>query len=304
MISWTDPRLVVPSDTRRRARYRALQGWYRETVLGVPPGQDRAGRTVSTLLPLEEVERDPGLNFIDPAVLSYANERVPGVLNSGGTLEVDRLRRNMLSSMPLCFNLFGAIRSSPEAPAFLSEAFATDIARIDVIECEWAPNPDAHLRDRTAFDAYIAYRDSQDRKAFIGVETKYTEPFSRVPYASPVYSELTTKSGWFKPGAADRLVHPRTNQLWRMLLLAISLTRSSDFPHGRVVVVAPDDDEQGKRAVGLVRDELLDDRLPAVDFVPLEELISVAKRHVSMKLWANEFERRYLDMTPVIGTHS
>jgi hypothetical protein len=30
MLSWHDPALQVPSDPPRRARYRALQSWYRE----------------------------------------------------------------------------------------------------------------------------------------------------------------------------------------------------------------------------------------------------------------------------------
>ena len=32
-LSWSDPRLSVASDSRRTARYRLLQSWYREQVI-------------------------------------------------------------------------------------------------------------------------------------------------------------------------------------------------------------------------------------------------------------------------------
>ena len=44
--------LRVSSDSRRTARYRALESWYRQTVLGVPPGLDRRGRMQDVKLAL------------------------------------------------------------------------------------------------------------------------------------------------------------------------------------------------------------------------------------------------------------
>jgi len=35
MLPWDALALQVPSDTRWRARYRLLQSWYRESVLGL-----------------------------------------------------------------------------------------------------------------------------------------------------------------------------------------------------------------------------------------------------------------------------
>ena len=38
-LSWSDPRLSVASDSRRTARYRLLQSWYREQVLKAEYGE-------------------------------------------------------------------------------------------------------------------------------------------------------------------------------------------------------------------------------------------------------------------------
>ena len=40
-LSWSDPRLSVASDSRRTARYRLLQSWYREQVITADYGEYR-----------------------------------------------------------------------------------------------------------------------------------------------------------------------------------------------------------------------------------------------------------------------
>jgi hypothetical protein len=179
VIAWYDPGLQVPSDPPRRASYRALQSWYRETVLGVEPGWHPSGRLLGSLLPKPR-ELD-GLNFLDAQIAGYAKRRAWQVQQDGGTLEVGRLRRNMLSSMPLCFNLFGKLHAERSAAAkALSAVLGLDIADIDEVLVEHAP-PAAKqlLGDRTAFDAFLTYTTATGAKGFVGVETKYTEPFSR-----------------------------------------------------------------------------------------------------------------------------
>ena len=62
--SWSDPQLVVESDTSWRAKYRRLQSWYRETVLDVPPGTDQWEIIRANMFRNEDVERSPWLNFL------------------------------------------------------------------------------------------------------------------------------------------------------------------------------------------------------------------------------------------------
>ena len=237
---WNAPELQVASDTKWRAQYRALQSWYREVVLDVPPGLKSPGRLVGSMLPAEAVEVRPGLNFLTPEIAAYVDRRIPEVQAADGTIEVDRLRRNMLSSMPLCFNLFGHLRGAQRPAAeVLSSLLKLEIEEIERIEVEWAPPAAEHLGDRTAFDAFIEYRTHDGARGFLGIETKYTEPFSQTVYESERYRAVTeAPTSGFKPGAYDRLIGPDTNQLWRNALLALSLRAKGVYAHGHVLVVA------------------------------------------------------------------
>ena len=307
--SWNDPQLEVKRDNKRQAEYRRLQSWYRETVLEASPGADQRNVTRANMLRKEDVERNPGLNFLDDDIASYADERAGQVKDEGGTIDRDRLMRNMLSSMPLCFNLFGYLRRHPvEAAQGLSAVLDLDIAEILDMVVEWAPDPGAHLGDRTAFDAFVRYRTSDGRQAFLGVETKYTESFSPKPYDSERYDRITRESAsGFKSGAEDHLRKSETNQLWRNALLVCSLRSNGvsgaspdEFDDGHVVVLSCEGDPGAERAIKGLESQLHQPSslLRAATY---EELMSKFADMPNLRSWAGEFRRRYLDLSPVRG---
>lgn len=254
---------------------------------------------MASLLPEDAVARDPGLNFITAEAKSYARDRYREIIREGGSVDLDRLRRNMLSSMPLCFNFFGALSSSPALPELLRAAFGTPVATVDWVECEWAPDRHLYLSDRTAFDAVVTYIADDGARCFLGVETKYTEPFSRKEYDSEGYQAVTATSGYFREGAGERLVGRATNQLWRMSMLAASLIVQKDFERGSISVLALDDDVRGRNAVRGVSEELTVDNF--VNFVALEDVVRTARTIPGLEPWVEAFTIRYLDLTPVVG---
>jgi hypothetical protein len=184
---WNAPELQVTGDDRRTAKYRLLQSWYRETVLDASPGfytpRGLAERPLGSLLHRDEVAQWNGLNFLDPKIHAYAAQRARTVEDEHGTLDEYRLMHNMLSSMPMCFNLFGMVREIPEAQlSFVRSLFDPKATDVEMIECEWTPRlPEATINDRTAFDAAIITRRADGSRHLIGVETKYTESFSPAP---------------------------------------------------------------------------------------------------------------------------
>ena len=112
-LSWSDPRLSVASDSRRTARYRLLQSWYREQVITADYGEYRVNggnRPLGSLLSLRDVVERPGLNFLTRDAARYALERADLVQASGGSIDKARLARNMLSSMPMAFSIFGELQ--------------------------------------------------------------------------------------------------------------------------------------------------------------------------------------------------
>jgi PD-(D/E)XK nuclease superfamily protein len=268
-------------------------------VLGVPPGTDGRGRIIASLLPIDEVARDPHLNFVTSQAGQYADVRVEEVLRSGGTLQEDRLRRNMLSSMPLCFNIFGSLRDEPKLAHVVSKVFGIAAAEVVRVECEWAPDKRSHLNDRTAFDAFIEYRDAAGHRRFLGIETKYTEPFSPKEYDSDLYQRVTSTSGYFVQGAGDRLVGRATNQMWRMAMLAVAILNHQEYDAGGVAVLSLADDRHAAAAVEGVRADVVDPSL--VSFVALEDLVDEAAAVPELAEWGAAFSTRYLDLTPVLS---
>jgi hypothetical protein len=218
-LAWDDPRLQVASDSRRTAKYRLLQSWYREHVLHARYGTylDRAKLALpcGSLLHLEDVQQRNGLNFLSDDAARYAGERAPKVITDHGTLELGRLRHNMLSSMPMCFSIFGHLRARPDRSlALVRELFDRHAIAVVDMECEWKPSHNP-LGDRTAFDAIIVTERADGRRHLIGIETKYTESFSVTEYTSSVYEQLHDRSRWFRPDSSASLIGGATNQLWR-----------------------------------------------------------------------------------------
>lgn len=86
----------------------------------------------------------------------------------------DRLRRNVLSSQPVAFNLFGYLKHLPRALVTWLASLGIDAEEAEV-RIEWAPPKAEHFGGGSAFDAAIFYRSADGTKGLVGVEVKYSE---------------------------------------------------------------------------------------------------------------------------------
>jgi hypothetical protein len=304
VLSWNDPALQVRSDAARTARYRLLQSWYREHVLHVGYGTYRVRgvvRPCGSLLDPDAVAERPGLNLLSARAAEYARQRSAEVVAAGGTLEVGRLRHNMLSSMPLCFSIFGELRGSGDRRIGLVRSLFDPFAvAVDAIECELTPDTDV-LGDRTAFDAMVVTRRDDGSRHLIGIETKYTERFSQTPYLADRYLDVHLASGWFRDGSERSLVPAATNQLWRNTLLAAACEQLGELglSSAAVCVVALADDRGAATALAGVRASLVDPDARC-RFVSIESIEAHAKAaDGEWRAWAEGLGRRYVVLTPV-----
>ena len=165
--TWLDDRIYPPNESRtsRIGRYRQLQAWFRDAQLRVAPGVPVGKEAPANLLDREQVITQPDLNFLHPEAYRHALERAVVAQFEGGELKADRLFHNMLSSMPMCFNLFAAMRA--EKPSFLpvfQELFDADATEIVDIVCEWAPRPEFGVGDHSAFDAVVFYKAGAEER--------------------------------------------------------------------------------------------------------------------------------------------
>jgi hypothetical protein len=304
-LRWDDPELQVAGDNRRVARYRALQSWFREHELKAPYGEysppGHGKRPCGSLLARDAVAADRGLNFLSDEAAEYADKRVSIVRAEGGTAEEGRLFHNMLSSMPMCFSIFGELRSwGDRGLSVVRELFDPKAQTVELMECEWKPSAD-RLGDRTAFDAVIITEREDRTRHLIGVETKYTETFSPKSYEKQSYTDVHVASAWFLDGTELALTGSSTNQLWRNTLLAAACEQAQEqgIASSSVCVLAMSDDEGAAKALKGLGEALVEPEahLKSVSLERLAHAVGAASERG--RQWADRFRRRYIDVAPV-----
>jgi hypothetical protein len=213
------------------------QSWYRAEVLGVPCGigpRATSRTSYGNMLCADDAAR--GLNFTSAPAFAEARARL-----GAPRVEAFRLLHNLLSSQPMCFNLFGPLARDPDLATRLARATWPWIRRVRAVLLEHAPAPAPdYLGDGTSFDAFLDVEDADGARGFVGIETKLTEPFSPRRYDTPAYRRLSDDptSPW-RPDARDVLPAVAHNQLWRNHLLAVAMLKHRDSPYrrGEVAVV-------------------------------------------------------------------
>ncbi|NOG53188.1 MAG: hypothetical protein HND57_02470 [Planctomycetes bacterium] len=283
------------------ARMRFHQSWYRHTVLGVQPGTgpgSKSKRVYGNMLTREAGQS--GLNFLDEGIHQQARQRLR---DESGAVEEYRLLHNMLSSQPMCFNLFGLMIDDLDfATRVFRQVMPHAVDEVTGIRIEHAPEPrNEYLCDRSAFDAYVEFEHLDRTRAFVGIETKLTEPFSQKAYDIPSYRYWTElpDSPWPEESWPS-LSAVQYNQLWRNHLLAIAMRdhKQSSFRHGYHMLIAPSEDEQCWCAVRQYQ-KLLKKGDGTFLAVPLDRFISMIDHVVSSKkerAWYSSFRKRYLDL--------
>ena len=298
---WELPGMLPVSEPRRVAKHRRLQSWFREVQLGADAGSYASYAKLGSWLDPKQVAAQRDLNFLHPGAHEHAERRALEVQAEGGSLEPKRLFHNLLSSMPMCFNLFGAMCDEPGFLPVFQQLFDPEATKVTRIVCEWAPLEEAErLGDRTAFDAVVFY-ETMAGPRFFGIETKYTESFSPTEYqpsTSNRYAEVTTSSGWFaRPDAAlEELPRRESNQLWRNCMLAAQLERRGTAGEGAVAVVAMRDDKGAASAVERVHRTLAESDRPRLRSIPIQDILAATDK-VSSELswWTTSFRRRYVE---------
>ena len=239
------------NEFQRRARL--LQSIWRESKgygMGIFGGKKLGSR-------LAENDAKEGHNFLsteiwEEAKLALKNKR------EGQLISPTRLRSNLLSSQPLCFNLFGELAASGRTSDFsaatkiFSELMGKPLRSVTHLEFEKSPGRSeaAFLGDRTAFDFYVEYEVKSGLKGFLGIEVKYHENLVSTEYidkdglhgktstrsgsvqASAVqqdfrpnkrYMEVADQSRWFNNASYPALGKSPLVQNWRDHLLAASM---------------------------------------------------------------------------------
>lgn len=292
---WGDPSWDEPSDRDNplRAQLRRHQGWWRQNdKTRGPAGPHSTARGKPVVSMLEAVD---GLspNLMTDAAVSAATATIERLKDRGGPglLQVDRLARNLLSSQPLCFNLFGHLSATPAALLPWIRSIDPEASHVDRVELEIAPTSDPI--GGSAFDAFVEYNANGPLR-FLGIECKYAESLAMPePKQIDKYLAATLSHRW-KEGAWAELNTPALRQFWFNTLLVhrvLEQPRDGQYEDGRSVVVAMEQDTKARQACDAVSEQMAGET--TVHFSALQDVVGLVSGQES---WKETFRERYLDL--------
>jgi hypothetical protein len=246
----------------RQAQWRESRGY----PIGTSPyrGGEKA-KLVGSRLELQ-FARESGANFLTEAAEAAVRNRLANP-ELHQMLNEDRLFADLLSSMPLCFNVFGELAGDREAAKRAVRTWWPDAPAGDIeVKFEHSPGrrDPAFLGNQSAFDVAFEIGSGESGRGIIGVETKYHEHAVVEPEPKPAafrrYVEVTERSGIFVDGWRDKIVGTRLQQVWldHLLVLAMLQHPSKRWASGRFVLVFPKDNPSftavSKEYAGVLRD--------------------------------------------------
>ena len=157
-----------------------------ETTVTMQDGVDEKGKPKKKKVRKEyghivDGGESKNLNFYDEDIFAYAHNRVKNKLKEE-TIKPDRLFNNLLSSMPLTFNLFFPLmqllkKDKQKASLLVACLFPNwNVATVDRIDIEFIPLPIIeYTNDKSAMDAVIFFTDKNGGQNIIAIEVKYTD---------------------------------------------------------------------------------------------------------------------------------
>ena len=249
-----DPATTAWKRTARRhqQRWREQHGWpagkLTSNDLGIP-----RSRPHGTRIDFQSSAQAWDANFLTASIAEVAQRRLDHA-EAFETITEGRLRGDLLSSMPMCFNLFGPLAADPTLAVAVAHRWFPDLcpreAKVE-LKFEWSPGrrDPRWLNDRTAFDVAFDITTGSGR-GLVGVETKYHEHPIATPTRvrnefdtrpmSPRYRAVTECAGIFSdPAWASKVLGRRVEQIWRDHILALACAQEGTYSQVRSVLVAP-----------------------------------------------------------------
>ncbi|MCB0506849.1 MAG: hypothetical protein KDD21_00980 [Bacteroidetes bacterium] len=282
-----------PQDTDFSAYARLLQSKWRQQK-GFP--ELKLGNFIDT-----EFAKTSKANFLTDNIRQLVTHEIANKKKTGGLIGEPRIWNNLLSSQPLCFNLFGELHFDLDlATKYFKQLFPNRIDTITAVKFEYSPGrgDTKYIGDHSAFDVFVEYK-KDDKKGFVGIEVKYAESLKEETKDKAnknfkeQYATLTNTCGLFKPNSVDFLRQPSLSQIWRDHLLCIA-TRQ-DYDEGFFVFLFPSKNSQCQKGVDGYKQYLAFDNDEQNCFYPchLDDFIKTLTS-ISTANWTKELKNRYL----------
>jgi hypothetical protein len=182
---------------------------------------------------ITEKAGETGANFLLPEIARLARREV-AYREPGALIEERRLWCNLLSSMPLTFNLLGLLRLDPKLATKMLRGLCPDLnsATAEAVLFEHSPGRGAAelTGDHTAFDAMLIYAKPDGSRGFVAIEVKYAESAGDGQRdLRPRYGELASLAALHVDPSDQALTSGPLQQFYRQHLLAQAMLTRGDF---------------------------------------------------------------------------
>ncbi len=285
--------VFVSSDSPYQRRARILQALWREEM-EYPIGLHR-GRPLGSRLAMPFAEKTLA-NYLTEEARSAVRAELESAACEGKLYGYPRIYNDLLSSQPLCFNLFAPMKADPDLAArVLHDLSGGRVHRVTGIRFEHSPGRGSphYTGDLSAFDVFVEYATEEGGRGFCGIEVKYHEDMKeRAARHRPRYDEVAAAMACFQVEALEALRSQPLQQLWRDHLLAGSLLLAGGYQDGFFAIVAPHVNEACALAASRYRSCLSHDGTFRI--WAMEDVLAAIQRHTDAD-WPRAFHHRYLD---------
>jgi len=290
--------VLVKTDNPFQRRARLQQALWREQR-GYPIGLHR-GKPLGSRIAMPFAQETLA-NYLSPTIQQVVRREVLDAPPGHGRLfGRPRIFDDLLSSQPLCFNLFAELAEDLELATRLIRALprGDDVGRVVRVDFEHSPgrSDPRFTGDRSAFDVFVAYESRSGPAGFLGIEVKYHEDLVvKAAAHRDRYDEVAKLMGCFHSDAFERLRARPLQQIWRDHLLTGAVVAAKiGYDRGTFVFLAPSDNDACTRATNGYR-SCLSSESSLIGWA-LEDVFR-AIREQGGGQWAEEGARRYVDFT-------
>ena len=245
--------------------------------------------------------RESLANYLSETIKTVVRAEVMDPIKSKGKLFAKpRVFNDLLSSQPLCFNLFAELKQDLPLATKVFKVLAPDvIGSVTGIEFEWSPGVgDLRLTgDRSAFDVYVTFSSQDDSKGFIGIEVKYHENLiGRAAVHKERYDQSAAQMNCFEESRLEVLKKQPLQQIWRDHMLAGMHKMVDGFGEGFFVFLYPEANTYCAEAITRYRQCLTND--DTIRSWTLEAVVDAIKQSTNDD-WIDLFADRYLNFDKV-----
>jgi hypothetical protein len=281
---------------QRKARI--LQSLWREEK-GYPMGMYRS-RPLGSSLEMPWA-RDTLANFFTDTIRDVVKAEVLSSRHDKQKLYgKPRIFNNLLSSQPLCFNLFGEPSRDLKLMSSVISALTNGrFTEVTNIEFEYSPgrSDNRYTGDRSAFDVFIRCKTQSKKSAFLGIEVKYHENLQDEARDHRLrYDEIASEMNCFHNSCREKLKKKPLQQIWRDHLLAGITQIVDDYADGMFIVLYPSSNNYCANAVSEYQKCLTNDTV--FTSWTLEQIIEMFGKFSNAD-WINQFYQRYLNFKKI-----